>query len=121
MVFDGSISAVNCHSEVEDPPSFWSEISLDSHIYDSYVHRITLDTKSSVQLHYEWLTPPKLEEKLCAKERQDRIRGTFNISSSNSSQDISATKYTSLLTPKSQDNVLTSQDDFLVTDDNSLS
>ena len=58
MVFDDFFSTVNSHSEVEDPPFFWNEILLDSHIYASYVHRIPLDTKSSVQLHNEWLVPP---------------------------------------------------------------
>ena len=53
MVFDDSFSTVHYHSEVKDHPFFWSEISLDSHIYDSYAHRIPLNINSSVHLHDE--------------------------------------------------------------------
>ena len=60
MIFDGSFSIINSHSEVDYPPSFWNEVSLDSYIYDSYIHQNPLDTNSSVQLHDEWLTPPEL-------------------------------------------------------------
>ena len=99
-------------------PSFLLEWNIiDSHIYNSYVHRIPLD--SSVQLHDEWLTPPELEERVRAKEQQAKIWGTFNMSSSKPSQDISATKWS--LTPKSQDDSLPSQDKLTATDDNSLS
>ena len=110
MVFDDSFSTVNSQTGTEDPPSFWNEISLDSHIYDSYVHRIPLDTDSSVQLHDEWLTPPELEERARTKERQAKIRSTFNMSSATSSQDTSSNKGLSLLPSKSQDNSLPTDD-----------
>ena len=44
------------------------------------------------------------------KERQDKIRGTFNMSSATSSQDTSSNKGLSLLTSKSQDNSLPTDD-----------
>ena len=120
VVFDYFLSTLNSHSEIEDPPSFWSKISLDSHIYDSYIHLIILDTNYFAQLHDEWLPPPYLEERVRTKERQAKIRGMFNISSSRSSQDISATKCLSPLTPKYQDDSLLSQDNLLANDDNFL-
>ena len=84
VVFDYQFSILNYHSAVEDPPSFQNKTSLDSRIYNSYMHRIPLDTKSCVQLHDEWLTPPELEERVTSNERQAKIRGTFSMSSSNS-------------------------------------
>ena len=106
MVFDDSFSTLNSHSEVEEAPSFWNEISLNLHIYYSYVHHTPLDINSSVQLHDEWLNPPELEERVRAKEQKAKIRGTFSMSSSKSSQDISSTK--SSLIPMSQDDSLPS-------------
>ena len=96
VVFDDSFSTVNSHAKEEDPPSFWNEISLDSHLYDSYVHRIPLDSDSSIQLHDEWLTPPELEERRRSVERQAKIRGTFNMTSLPSSKK-------SVITQMSQD------------------
>ena len=87
---------MNSHAKEEDPPSFWNEISLDSHLYDSYVHRIPLDSDSSIQLHDEWLTPPELEERRRSVERQAKIRGTFNMTSLPSSKK-------SVITQMSQD------------------
>ena len=53
------------------------------------------------------------------KDQHTKIRCTFNMPPSKSSQDISGAKFS--LTPKSQDNALSSQDNLSATDDNSLS
>ena len=79
VVFDDSFSTVNYHAKEEDPPSFWNRMSLDSHLYDSHVHRIPLDSNYSIQLHDKWLTPPELEERRRSIEHQAKIRGTFNM------------------------------------------
>ena len=81
VVFYYSFSTVNSHAKEEYSPSFWNKISLDSHLYDSHVHHIPLDSDSSIRLYDQWSTPPESEKKRRSIEYQAKIRGTFNIPS----------------------------------------
>ena len=75
VVFDDTFSTVISIDEDENPPSFWNDIDLDSHI-----HRIPLDEDENAELRNDWLTPPELEEKSRRELRSKKIRASFNPS-----------------------------------------
>jgi hypothetical protein len=57
VVFNDGFDTVISHSTTDTPPSFWQDIGMDDALYEQHVHRIPLDTDSTVELDSEWLTP----------------------------------------------------------------
>jgi hypothetical protein len=77
VVFDDGFDTVISHSTTDNPPSFWQDIGMDDALYAQHVHRIPLDSDSTVQLGSEWLTPDEREERNRMQARQSKIRVRF--------------------------------------------
>ena len=77
VVFDDTFSTVESLHANADPPPFWDQIGLDETVYSAHVHRIPLDSDSTLRLSSEWLTPQELEERTRRDVRAVNVRGTY--------------------------------------------